>query len=83
MKKKYSTEIDYAFPVDEACGVDTGMTLRDWFAGQVIAGLISHERAKSKGGLTELAKENGITIPDLQAKIAYSIAEAMINERNK
>ena len=59
-----------AFPMATVDGlVQTGMTLRDWFAGQALAGLC--------------ASASGIGIPsDEMAGIAYSRADAMIAEGN-
>lgn len=45
----------------------TGMTIRDYFAGQALAGL--------------LADSNVTGRTDLVAQIAYSIADAMLAER--
>ena len=58
-----------------------GMDLRDYFAGQVLAGMMSHETRGSKNAMAELAKEKGISVSDLYAEIAYNIADAMIKER--
>jgi len=60
-----------AFPVSSVDGYfQFGMTLRDWFAGQALAGLC--------------ASASGIGIPsDEMAGIAYSRADAMIAEGNK
>jgi hypothetical protein len=49
--------------------IDTGMTLRDYFAGQALAGLVG------KGGIT-------LTY-DIIPKMSYNIADAMISERDK
>ena len=46
-----------------------GMTLRDWFAGQALAGMVA------KGVSAETVKPVEI------AKAAYAIAHAMIDER--
>lgn len=56
----------YAFPGD-ATVMRGGMTMRDWFAGQALAGLASDD---------ELTVEK-------MASIAYRAADAMIAERNQ
>ena len=59
------------FP-DAGCFIDDterdcpGMTLRDWFAGQALSGILS--------GIEE-------PIPEGIAGVAYAIAEAMIERR--
>lgn len=55
---------------------ERGMTLRDWFAGQALAGLL--------GNLTRPAI-NGEPVldPDGYAKVAYASADAMLAERSK
>lgn len=49
-----------------------GMSLRDWFAGQALAGLL----AQSNGSATGSHKEAG-------ARWAYEMADAMLAERSK
>ena len=49
-----------------------GMSLRDWFAGQALAGLLA----------SGVASERGQTCEDV-AQIAYANADAMIAERAK
>lgn len=65
-----------AFPVPEVRlpdgtgvvqGAD-GMTLRDWFAGQALAGLLASDRI---GQMVDNAKD------------AYTIADAMLAERKR
>ena len=58
-----------AFPtmMAKAGGDEVGMTLRDWFAGQVLAGLVNGRR------------EN----VHLFASEAYSIADALLAQRAK
>ena len=53
---------------DEETG-DSGMSLRDYFAGQALAGLMADPNAEGT--------------PEAFARIAYQIADAMIAERNK
>ncbi len=59
-----------AFPMAEQAGiygVQFGMTLRDYFAGQVVAG-------------TDMVR---LSAPDVAATMAYRIADAMMIEREK
>jgi len=65
-----------AFPTDEENAIANiyhyeGMALRDWFAGQALAGLAT---------LTAHSQCPGASV---QAEIAYVLADAMIKERNK
>ena len=46
---------------------EVGMSLRDWFAGKALQGLLAN---------------NGY-VTNLNAKIAYEIADAMLKERAK
>jgi hypothetical protein len=50
-----------------------GLTLRDYFAGQALAGICAEE---STGGT------NGMIYEDA-AKYSYGLADAMIKEKNK
>jgi hypothetical protein len=59
-----------AFPVDGSFHPDKGMTLRDWFAGQALVGIIK-EMPTSRPSAENLARE------------MYEMADAMIVERNK
>ena len=70
-KAKKSPRIDIsgpAFPVGLDCD-QYGMTLRDWFAGQALVGLI-------------INPETGGHVQDF-AKCAYNYADAMLKEREK
>jgi hypothetical protein len=58
---------EMAFP-SEALG-QTGMTLRDWFAGMALSGLVSDCALTAKW--------------EKFAQVAYVIADKMIEERNK
>lgn len=49
-----------------------GMTLRDWFAGQALAGMCGHPRALSQIGDQDLAED---------ANLLYRMADAMIAAR--
>lgn len=50
------------------------MTLRDWFAGQALAGQLANSAARCDG-VSEAA--------DLFAKDSYALADAMLAERAK
>jgi hypothetical protein len=70
----------------------TGMTLRDWFAGQALAGMIASrgifeamKEFKTKavaGGMAPLEFERDIEFPGY-ANAAYRVADAMLKERQK
>lgn len=73
-----------AFPSTEFC--DTfygqtrsinveGMTLRDWFAGQVIVSIV----ASAYGNLNSSIEQDA----DRSAKEAYKFADALLTEREK
>lgn len=55
-----------AFPRDHRYDGHNGMTLRDYFAAKVIAMLVVHGTGKSVQG---------------DARIAYTVADAMLEER--
>jgi len=73
-----SENTDYAFaaigvgPADDLYH-QTGMTLRDWFAGTVAAGLAS---AQSQDGIWNYS-------PNAVAGRAYAVADAMLAESKK
>lgn len=58
----------------------TGMTLRDWFAGLVIQGLLSDHQESVN--LTKMGVQNGIDPGLLTANAAYRIADFMIEARD-
>ncbi len=60
-----------AFP---GTGYGRGMSLRDWFAGQAITGVMAAE-LPAKTNISGAIKD--------AAEIAYSIADAMLAERKK
>jgi len=53
----------------------TGMSLRDWFAGQAAAGISEHDAGPK-------ARE-GETVAQAHARWSYQIADAMLAERAK
>ena len=65
-----------AFPDPARAGghcMDTGMTLRDWFAGQALVGIIN--------ACAMDARQNGERTEEMFARKAYSIADAMLEAR--
>lgn len=59
-----------AFPKSGPHSAD-GMDLRDWFAGQALAGLMAQERYSDNG------------ISDYATRTAYYYADAMLAERGR
>lgn len=62
-----------------------GMTLRDWFAGQVltaVAGAILTNTA-AIDGFDSLAREKSISVQRAQVLLCYAMADAMLAERSK
>lgn len=51
-----------------------GMSLRDWFAGQALAGMCGHPQALSKTGQADLLAD---------ARLMYQFADAMMAARQK
>jgi hypothetical protein len=66
----FPSTIQY-FPDDKNANEEQGMTLRDWFAGQALAGMISGLDAKSEGSQA---------IKPIAAA-AYDFADAMLAAR--
>ena len=64
-----------AFPVAGQDVISAGMTLRDWFAGQALVGLLA-----SEGSLQ--SERHGVTVDGL-ANHCYRFADAMLAERRK
>lgn len=54
----------------------SGMMLRDWFAGQALAGLMANED-------TPFASDHAEIHPGLIASAAYEVADAMLGERER
>ena len=61
-----------AFPTDHNKNVVEGMTLRDWFAGQALMGMMASRNPSSP-------RFN----PEDDAAYVYAVADAMIQERSK
>jgi hypothetical protein len=60
-----------AFPAHENWRIDSGMTLRDYFAAKIIQGMMA------SGNLPK-----SVTDKELAA-VSYATADAMLNERMK
>jgi len=77
-----------AFPTEHVEGGDRahkeGMTLRDYFAGQVSQGFISQLSSKKRNDdFIKICLEDDRTVEEGIAYTSYLIADAMIAERNK
>ena len=86
---------EWAFPRPYSTGESgqKGMTLRDWFAGKILAGILSN--AFLAEGMRDLKaavmKSDDMTPKEFESKIefpsyaagSYSIADAMLAERSK
>ena len=67
-------------PHESPTGNRPGMTLRDWFAGQALMGILSYGTIKeSQLRDDEIGKDTGIVATGR----AYQYADAMLAERNK
>ena len=77
-----------AYPVIGAPGASQdyqGMSLRDYFAGQALAGLIIVSGGSDEGtqAMSELTKESGKNTAQIIASGCYAYADTMIAERVK
>lgn len=77
-----------AFPIvttEMSEHVEPGMTLRDWFAGQALAGFLPGLSIADEASLKKMAQENGlygyVTNAQIGASVAYGYADAMIAAR--
>jgi hypothetical protein len=66
-----------AFPHVSTHIARTGMTLRDYFAGQVISELLMRDE------VADATSDFDMELSDIAAKLAYNVADAMIAEREK
>ena len=75
-------EDHYAFPSDRI--MQKGMTLRDYFAGQALIGLITQlTNPQAAASLQEIATRKSIKAVDVVAVSAYAYADAMLAAREK
>ena len=75
-----------AFPVTEYFDRfeklnETGMTLRDWFAGKVISGLL--ENKDMVKAMIETGRNRDMAVTEVAAASAYDYADAMLAVRDK
>lgn len=65
----------------------SGMTLRDWFAGQALAGYVGILSTANEQSLTKIAIENSltgyVTNGQIAASVAYGFADAMLAAREE
>jgi len=73
MSNKPFNPTAFPLPSDVMVGEDSGMSLRDYFAGQALAGLVSQPEAGSCGDWTD----------NQVAEWSYKFADAMLAEREK
>lgn len=64
-------------PNDDMYPAYPGMTLRDWFAGQALAGICSD------GAALRRFQEAGLQASEVAAQSAYAAADAMLAARQK
>ena len=61
----------------------SGLTVRDWFAGQALAGIMAAQNnAVSSEATVFTAQTHGCKIQDVSATIAYEHADAMLRARD-
>ena len=75
-----------AFPmiIDGDSVVHLGMSLRDWFSGMAVQGMIaSISTNDALEAFQHLCRESDIPVPDLHAEMAYRGADDMLAERQK
>lgn len=72
----YCKSIPRAFPVT---GGEGGMSLRDWFAGMALQGMLNHSTEEAHPSTLNNA---GTTIGEGYADSAYVFADAMLKVRD-
>ena len=58
-----------------------GMSLRDWFAGQALAGVVGEENMHCS--FLQYAKEENLDVDDVTARFCYGMANAMLKAREE
>lgn len=78
-KQEYRAGEPYGDPIGS-----TGMTLRDWYAGKTLEGLLSSPIGEGGEPATvALAGPLGQFIADSLAIVSYRVADAMLKERDR
>lgn len=77
-----------AFPTETAMSYSNGMSLRDWFAGMALQGIISDPSPISRGCSEAVAYDIGIgrkpsTFIEIVVNASYAYADAMIERRKR
>lgn len=80
------TKGNYAMPVTQPT-MHPGMDLRDWFAGQCVAGLLAQPAYVRGAGVSDSLAETKWhpptdAVPAEVADFCYSLADALVAERN-
>lgn len=70
-----------AFPSNTDTHQYPGMSLRDWFAGMALQGILSNQEMRS--GLIEVADSEGISVIDFISQSSFAHADSMLKERSK
>jgi hypothetical protein len=78
--KERKTEGPFAFPTDYN-GQHEGMTLRDYFAGQALTGLLSNEQWCRR--LDKAAAKQVVGFKEAVAFSAYEMADKMLKARKR
>lgn len=75
---------DPAFPLQDAAAWQYGgMSLRDYFAGQALAGIMANNEVDNLGLPASVYGPPAGTWVDKAAQMAYALANAMLAEREK
>lgn len=77
--------IDSIYGSEDCAPAPMGMSLRDWFAGQALAGIMSRGDGGDLHAYHDLkvgsCGDNGITSPRAIAAHCYTLADMMLEER--
>ncbi len=76
-----------AFPVSDEPGnfpLERGMSLRDWFAGMALQGVLALDSSDvARKATAQMAKKFGEATPEVYSALAYELADAMLAAREK